>query len=122
MTYHQVHSVTLLANSSGAQTTYTADVINSNLLAVVFAKGTLATAVKIVVTGDKSGVSIFDKTSIASGTYYPRGAAHSTALAAMVFESTDPVPVLIPLANEKIKIVVSAGGNGGAGTLKFITG
>ena len=121
MAWNKVHTVTLTTISAGTCTAYTDDVINANVLAVVFAKGTLDTPT-ITVTGDKSGISIITKVSMASGTYYPRGTAVAPGLTDLTYDGTYKVPVLIPLANEKIKVVVSGGGSVLAGSIKFITG
>ena len=121
MAYNVVQTVTLTTVEAGSCTAYTTNVINADVKAVVFDVGTLTTPT-VTVTGDKSGISIITKVSMASGTYYPRGTAVAPGLTDLTYDGTYKVPVLIPLANEKIKVVVSGGGSVLAGSIKFITG
>jgi hypothetical protein len=70
--------------------------------------------VGIVVTGETSGIEILTLAAMnASVIKNPRGDAHEIADGTdSLYASQDmPVKVLIPLANERIKIVVSSGGD-----------
>lgn len=54
----------------------------------------------------------------ASGTYAPRHATHDTAGAASLFAAGgEPVEALIPIAGERLKVIVAQGGNAKSGTL-----
>jgi hypothetical protein len=82
-------------------------------------------SVVILVTGAVSGVVLWSVTlnPNASALLYPRTATHSTAGAALLFAAGGTaVTDKIPLAGEKIKVVLSAGGNAKSGAFRFIAG
>ena len=80
-------------------------------------------ATKITVTGNVSGVSILGAATLAAGQFMPMQPCHLNAdHTAMFFESTNKLAVPIALGNEKIKVVVAAGGDTKTGTLKLIIG
>jgi len=75
--------------------------------------------VDFTVTGDVSGLPILTVTNeSASNTYYPRAATASVANAAALYAAGGTaVTDLIPVAGERIKIVVAQGGASKTGKL-----
>lgn len=85
---------------------------NGHLLAIRYVKDGYDDGVGIVVTGETSGVEILTIVNMnATVTKFPRGSASKQADGADAeYASGYPVKVLIPIVNERIKIVVSSGG------------
>lgn len=74
----------------------------------------LAATADIAITAEDSGAAILSLTDQAqlAADYAPRMPTHSTAGAAALYAAAGAaVNALIPLANERIKIVVAQGGN-----------
>ena len=118
MTYVRSSSATVLTSATGASTVYTADPLNGVLSAIkVVAAGTTSTA-DIVVTGNSSAIPILTKANItksATSWFYPRALANTVAAAAASGISQE----LIPITNERIKTVMTGGGNAQSYTLTF---
>jgi hypothetical protein len=109
------HEVSITTNASGAGTGYTPHV--SGLLhSIRYVKpgsGGYANGVDFDVTGETSGVVLWDQDNVnASATVAPRMATHDTAGAASLYAAGgEPVEDRIPVARERIKIVVANGGD-----------
>lgn len=114
------HSVTITTNASGAGTGHTPAV--SGLLHLIrYVKpgsGGYANGVDFDVTGEDTGIVLWDQDNVnASATVAPRTPTHDTAGAASLYAAGgEPVEDRIPVARERIKIVVANGGDTLVGT------
>lgn len=117
MTYVRSAIATIATTATGAATVYSSEVFNGHLTALkVVATGTTSTA-DIVVTGDVSGVPIMTKANItkqATSWFYPRQVSNKVADGA----TTSGVH-MVPLTDERIKVVMLGGGNAQGYTLTF---
>jgi len=86
---------------------------NGHLLAIRYVKNDYDDGVGIVVTGETSGIEILTIANMnATVTEFPRGSASKQADGTDAeYASGYPVKVPIPIANERVKIVVSSGGD-----------
>jgi hypothetical protein len=120
MSYVQRQTVKLTTDASGAATGYTANVTGS-VSAIRYVKTDFADGSTFTVTNETTGETIWTQTGVnASATVAPRQAVHSTAGVADLFAAAGTaVPDRIALANDRISIVISAGGNTKTGTFYF---
>lgn len=121
MAYINRHRVTPTTDGSGDATSYT-DVASGYVVAIVYTKhgsNPYADGVDFVVTGEQSGIALWTGTDVnATATVMPRGATHSTAGAAALYAAGGTaVNDRIPVAQERIKVVVAQGGATNDGTL-----
>jgi hypothetical protein len=119
-----VVTVTTAADGSGVG--YTPDV-NGRVLAISYVKptsGGYADTVDFDIETELSAVEIWNEDNVtASKAVYPRAATHTTAGVGAVFASAgEAVLDYIPIANERIKITVENGGDGGTGTFYVMVG
>lgn len=112
--------VDIVTDASGNATVYLAPSINAGLngfLEVLkYTPGTIATGADLTITGETSGIPIMAKSDAGTSIvfYYPRALPNAVADGA-----PGTVPALrIPIKNERIKIVVAQGGNGGVGSIE----
>lgn len=108
------------ATVSIAATTGTAytDNVTGEIAEIRYVKAAtgFADGATITITGESTGTPILAETGInASATRAPRRATCNTSGVALTFDGTEPVPDRIVLVNERVKIVVTDGGDG-AGT------
>lgn len=121
------HSVALISDASGNQTTYT-NVVNGRILAIRYVPdGTnpLATGADFTITGETTGIPIITITNIGTSavSFAPRmPTCGLTGTASLYAAGGLGVEDVIPIANERIKIVMAQGGNVLQGTLHFIVG
>ena len=113
------HQIGITTDAGGNVTTYSEYVPDGTVVAVVVDKGTLAITTDITITGEKSGIAVLTLTDVtANATYSPRGATHSTAGAAALYAAGGSAVLdRIPVAMERIKVVVAQGGAAATGTL-----
>jgi hypothetical protein len=119
-----VVTVTTAADGSGVGYT---PVVNGRVLAISYVKpaeGGYADTVDFDIQTEDSAVTIWDEDNVtASKAVYPRAATHTTAGVGAVFASAgEAVLDYIPVANERIKITVENGGDGGTGTFYVMVG
>lgn len=91
--------------------------VNGFLVLLKYTPGTIATAATLTITGEGSGIPIITKTNAGTAVvfYYPRALASAVASpGATVAGTTESIPI----KDERIKVVVSAGGNAGAGSIE----
>ena len=112
--------VPITVNASGDATAYTPAIYGS-LLSIRYVKTDYANGVTFVVTTETTAETIWSEAAVnASATRYPRAATHSTAGAAALYAAGGTaVNGRIAIAGDRIKIVVSLGGNATTGTLHF---
>jgi hypothetical protein len=117
------HSVTITTDASGNGTGYTA-VANGLIHAIRYVKADYDNGIDFVVTTEASGQAVLTGTDVnASATSYPQAATASVANAAALYAAGGTaVNALIPVADERIKIVVAQGGNVKTGTFHVYVG
>ena len=126
--FTQRFTVAMATDGSGAQTTYTSDVVNGRVMSVRYVvDGTnpLATGGSVTVTGETTGLPIIAISAIGttSTQFYPRAATCDTSAAASLYAAGGTaVTDKITLAGERIKVVIASGGTSKVGTLYFTIG
>lgn len=105
--------LTITTNADGDGIGYVGKVESGHIRAIRYVKDGYDDGVGVVITGETSGIAILVLAAMnATVTKYPRGDAHKQADGTDAeYASGYPVKVLIPIANERIKVVISAGGN-----------
>lgn len=123
MAYITRHVVAITTDASGDFTGYT-PVVNGFVQGVRFVDTDLDAGADITVTCDVSGQAIVTLTNQANtATVLPRAATHDVAGAALLYAAGGAaVSDLIPVADERIKVVVAQGGNATTGTLHVYVG
>lgn len=117
MSFITKHTVTVTTDSSGDGTAYTTAAVNGRLLGVQYVKTDYANGVDFDVTLEGSALAVLSVDDVnASAVYWPRVALHNTSGVALTYDATEPVTDTLPVANERIKVVVAAGGDTKTGT------
>ena len=112
----------IVTNASGDATVYLTHGLsrkpNGFLVCLKYTPETLDTGADLTITGEDSGIPILTKANAGTSTvfYYPRALINAVADGA---ESTNPSE-FIPIKDERIKLVVANGGNGGVGSIEAI--
>lgn len=112
--------VDIVCDASGDATVYLTHGINRNpngfLVCLRYNPGTLATGADLVITGETSGIPILTKADAGTSVvfFYPRALLNAVADGAVATNSSE----YIPIKDERIKVVVSGGGNLGAGSIE----
>lgn len=110
----------IVTDASGNATVYIQQTANTGLngflVEIKYTPGTIATGADLTITGESSGKPIMAKTDAGTSIvwYYPRALVNAVADGAA---STNPSE-LIPIKNERIKVVIAQGGNGGVGSIE----
>lgn len=123
MAYAQRVSVTVVSDSSGNATAYTSEVLTGRVVNAIYTKTDYANGVDFDITGEYTGVEIWDEDNVnSSAIRAPMQAAHlNDGGTAMLFAAGGTaVPAPIYLANERIKIVIASAGDTKTGTFTFI--
>ncbi len=112
-------AVTTLAD--GSASAYS-DVCTGKVSTVRYVKDSFDNGSTITVTSEATGETIWSEANVnASATRAPRQATHSTAgVAALYAGGGAAVNDKIALANDRLKIVIAAGGNVKTGTFHFV--
>lgn len=92
-------------------------VLSGKLVSFRYIKDDFASGVDFVVTAEATGETLWAEDNVnASATRHPRAATHSTAGAAANYDgSSHGVLSKIALSQDRVKIVVSSGGEGTSG-------
>ena len=117
MSYGERHTVTLTTNASGDATGYT-PVVTGRIVSIQYVKTDFANGIDVAVTGDQTTLAVWTGTDVnASATVYPLIAA---TLVGGSSSTLTEVPVMV--VNERVKVVVSNGGDTKTGTFHVIVG
>lgn len=116
-------TVTITTNASGAGTGYT-DVVNGRILHIRYVKTDFDNGSTFTVTGETTGASIWTESSVnASAERLPKQPTHSLlGVAALYASGGTAVLDYVVIANERIKIAVTSGGNTKTGTFHITVG
>lgn len=111
------HKITVTTAADGSATAYTPDGLNGRVASISYVKTDFAAGVDWAITVEGTGESLWTDTDInATETVYPvqKGNLGGTGAASTIME----VPIY--LANDRVKIVVSSGGNAKVGTFHVV--
>ncbi len=122
--YAERHSITFTTHTSdGTVTAYTPEIVNGPILAIRYVKTDLGDGSTITLTGEDTGTAIFEITAMnASATHLPRSPTTDRDGVAITYDTTNAVHEAVVLANERIKLVISSGGNNKSGVFHIIVG
>lgn len=110
----------IVTDASGNTTVYIAPSINAGLngflVILKYTPGTIATGADLTITGESSGIPILTITNAGTSIvfWYPRALLNAVADGAAATNLSE----FIPIKNERIKVVVAQGGNGGVGSIE----
>ena len=123
MSYAERHTVTLVTDASGDATGYS-PVITGRILTIHYVATDYSAGVDFTITAEATGETIWTESNVnATKTVAPRQATHSTAgVAALYAAAGTAVNDHVALANDRVKIVVAAGGNAKTGAFHIIVG
>jgi len=124
MSFAKRETVALTTDGSGDDTDYTG-VVNGRILALIYTKTDFTNGVVFTITTEDTLQNIWVETAVdASKTCAPRQATHSTVGVASVYndDGDEPVEDYIWAVDERIKIVISAGGATKTGTIDVLIG
>ncbi len=114
--YVERQAVTIITDASGAGTGYTTPV-TGRVLGITYAKTDYADGVDVVVSTETTAQTILTLTDQnSSAVFYPRSVVHGNTGSALTGVEA------IPVAAERIKITVAAGGNTKTGTFYVLVG
>lgn len=125
MGFISTEAVTVTTIADGSATAYTRN-YNGFLHAIQYTKpGTTpySDGVVVTITAEVSGLPVWSETltTNASKTRYPRAATNDVLGAAALYAAAgQPINDRIPVAGERLKIVLASGGNAKVGTFRFI--
>lgn len=120
--YCERHTLSITTDADGAATVYSTTRVTGRIFSVRYVpagSNELATGADVDLTGEVSGVVIFDKDNIGTTafTVAPRQPTHDTGGTAALYASGGTaVNDYIVLAGERLKIIVAQGGNTKSGT------
>ncbi len=121
--YVERHRVSLTTAVGGGVTGYT-PVVTGRILQIVYTKTDFADGVDFAVTGETSGVNIWTEDNVnATATRAPRQATHTTAgVAALYAAAGQAVLDHVGIAQERVKIAVTNGGDAKTGVFDVYVG
>ncbi len=124
MSYAERHRLAITTDSGGDATVFTPEV-QGKVSAVIYTKdGTTPfdAGVDFTITAEKSGQNIWTEVNVdASKTVAPRQPTHDAAgVASLHAAAGEPVEDGIILANERVRVVIAAGGNAKLGQIDVI--
>ncbi|MER8540253.1 hypothetical protein [Mesorhizobium sp. M0520] len=117
-------TVAITTAADGSATAYTEGAATGRILQARYVKTDFADGVDFTITSEATGETIWQQSDVnASATVAPRQPTHSTAGVAALFAAAGAaVNDHIAIANDRIKIVIAAGGNAKTGTFHFLIG
>ena len=122
MSFNTRHCVAVTTIADGSATVYT-PVVNGRVLAIEYVKTDFVNGVDFVVVTEDSGQGILAVTDVnASAAFYPRTQVHSTVGVGLTYDGTRVVAEPVIVAQERIKILVSSGGDTKSGTFYVTIG
>ena len=104
---------TITTDVAGNATVYLGTRLRGSVHAIKYTAGTLDAGTDLVITGEDTGVAILTDSPAADEWFYPRAFPNKVTDGAAGTVPTEDVHVL----KERIKVVVSQGGNAGVGSI-----
>ena len=122
MSYAQRLVVAVTTIADGSATAYSEGPVTGKISQIRYVKTDFDNGSTFTITSEATGETIWAESGVnASATRAPRQATHSTAgVAALYAGGGTAVNDKIALANDRIKIVIAAGGNVKTGTFHFV--
>ncbi|OGT54650.1 MAG: hypothetical protein A3E01_09870 [Gammaproteobacteria bacterium RIFCSPHIGHO2_12_FULL_63_22] len=119
--YVQRHAVTVTTASDGSATVYS-PTVTGRLSQIRYVKTDFSDGVDFNITAEATGETLWAEDNVnASATRAPRQATHGTDGVASLFAGAGTaVQAPIALANDRVKIVIAAGGDAKTGTFHFV--
>lgn len=122
MSYAQRLVVAVTTIADGSATAYSDGPVTGKVSQIRYVKSTFSDGVDFTITSDATGETIWTESNVnATATRAPRQPTHDTAGAASLYAAGGAaVNDKIALANDRIKIVIAAGGDTKLGTFHFV--
>lgn len=122
MSFAQRIKVDVTTAADGSATALSDTIYHGLLSQIRYVKTDFATGVDFTITLEATGETIWTQLNVdASVTVAPRQATHATDGTASLYAIPgEPVEDKIAIANDRIKIVIAAGGNAKTGTFHFL--
>lgn len=116
-------TVPVVTIADGSATAYS-PALNGNLRSITYTKpaeGGFAAGVDFTITTEKTKITIWTEVNVnASAAKLPHIAVHDNAGTAIEYSAGVPVCAPIPICDERVKIVIADGGDGGIGTFDIV--
>lgn len=120
MSHAQRLVVAATTAADGSATAYS-ETVTGKVSQIRYVKTDFANGVDFTITSEATGETIWTESDVnASATRAPRQATHSTAGVASLYAATFAVNDKIALANDRIRIVIAAGGDTKTGTFHIV--
>lgn len=121
MSYATREAVAVTTDGAGAATAYSG-VVTGKLSQIRYVKTDFDNGSTFTITSEATGETLWTETGVnASATRAPRQATHSTLGAAALYAAAGTaVNDKIALANDRVKIVIAAGGATKSGTFHIV--
>jgi hypothetical protein len=115
------YKVTVTTAADGSATAYTPR-LSGELHAIEYVKTDFANGVDFTITSEATGQQLWAENDVnASAVRYPRAATHSTAGVASLYAAAGTAVQARPaLGNDRVKIVIAAGGATKVGTFHVL--
>jgi hypothetical protein len=119
MNYQKV-AVPVLTDGAGAATVYS-PVVSGQLVTIAYVKTDFANGSTFLITNETTGETLWSESNVnASASRAPRQPTHSVLGAASLYAATFAVNDYLVLANDRIKVAITAGGATKIGTFYFL--
>ena len=121
--YAERHIVPLTTDAAGAATGYS-PVINGRILSIHYVKTDYADGVDFTITAEATGETIWTEANVnAAKVCAPRLATHSNVGVATLYAAGGAAVLdYISVANDRVKIVIAAGGDTKTGAFHIVVG
>lgn len=119
--YATRQTISLTTAADGSATGYSVP-ITGRISDIIYTKNDFADGVDFVITLENTGQAVLSKENVnASVSFAPRQGVHSVLGVAAVYAAAgEPVLDYIIAADDRVKVVVAAGGNAKTGTITVI--
>jgi hypothetical protein len=115
-TYVKRHTVPATTTSAGAATVYT-PAVTGRVLQIRYVKTDFADGVDVAVTLETTGLAVLTEANVnASVTFVPRQATHDVNGDGLTYDGTYTQTDFVYVANERVQIAVTSGGDTKTGT------
>jgi hypothetical protein len=111
-------TATITTDGSGDATVYLGSIIRGWIESIKYLPGTIATGADLTITVDSAGTPVLTKANAGTSNlfFYPRALGSKVADGSDGSEPTE----LIPVFEDRVKVVVAQGGDTKAGSIELI--